>query len=123
MVFVGKLWFNFNINIVKLISYYFKINNSLLLIYFNENFGDSLRKCSVANVSIESGKGNIIVNGKTSVEYFQGNPRFLKLICSPLVLLGLEESFDITINAWGGGLNGQADAALWFVFYFIMKWY
>ncbi len=46
------------------------------------------------------------------MDYFQKNPRFIKLIYAPLILLGLDKNFDISVNTWGGGLGGQAEAIL-----------
>lgn len=35
---------------------------------------------------------------------------------SPLLALGLENSFDICVRTFGGGLNGQSEAILWIIF-------
>jgi ribosomal protein S9 len=36
---------------------------------------------------------------------------------SPLLLLGLEKSYDIIIKVFGGGLSGQSEAILRFLIY------
>ena len=96
---------------IKLLSLKFlDLLNKFLLIL--EAFMHFIRKCSIAKVTLISGLGNITINGKTSSDYFQGNPRLLNNIVSPLALLGLEKSFDITVSTLGGGLGGQADAIL-----------
>jgi small subunit ribosomal protein S9 len=68
------------------------------------------RKCSVAVVKIVSGEGNFLVNKKSINEYFQNNPKFIRVIQSPLLALSLENSYDIFITSYGGGLSGQAEA-------------
>lgn len=55
------------------------------------------------------------------MDYFQGNPRLLKIAYSPLVLLGLDKSFDVNITSLGGGLSGQADAILRFFFNWLLS--
>nr|YP_009541054.1 ribosomal protein S9 [Lepocinclis playfairiana]AYQ93552.1 ribosomal protein S9 [Lepocinclis playfairiana] len=75
---------------------------------FYKNVGR--RKSSVANVNIVPGNGNIIINGKPLESYFQNNSMIIKLVSSPLLVLGVQGSFDILIKASGGGINGQAQA-------------
>nr|AMD08047.1 ribosomal protein S9 [Euglena mutabilis] len=68
------------------------------------------RKCSVAVVKLIRGEGNISVNEKDLVEYFQNNPKFIRAVQAPLFVLGLEKSYDLFITSFGGGLNGQSEA-------------
>nr|UXD06423.1 ribosomal protein S9 [Eutreptiella sp. CCMP1594] len=68
------------------------------------------RKSAKAQVSLLSGSGKILINGRDGVEYFQYNPKMIYTIQSPLRVLGLEESYDILVKAVGGGLSGQSEA-------------
>jgi small subunit ribosomal protein S9 len=73
--------------------------------------GTGRRKSAVAQVELLSGgTGKIIINGHEATNYLQYNPKTLSAIQGPLVALGLEESYDVTIKCSGGGLAGQADA-------------
>ena len=68
------------------------------------------RKSSVARVKvIENGSGVITINGKKLEEYF-GLGTLQYIVKQPLVLLGLEEKIDVSVNVQGGGLTGQAGA-------------
>lgn len=73
-------------------------------------YGIGRRKESVAQVLLTSGKGQIMINGKTAVEYLQNNQNYLLKINQPLIVLGLVDSFDIKVKTKGGGLAGQTDA-------------
>nr|YP_009145503.1 ribosomal protein S9 [Trachelomonas volvocina]AKL82416.1 ribosomal protein S9 [Trachelomonas volvocina] len=69
------------------------------------------RKSAVANVRfLLPGNGNIIVNNRFLEDYFQYNPRLIKIIQSPLSLLELEGHYDIIVNCEGGGIKGQSEA-------------
>ncbi len=72
--------------------------------------GTGRRKSSVARVRLMPGSGKFIVNGRDGADYLQNNPTYLGLVKAPLETLGLENSYDIYVNASGGGLTGQADA-------------
>mgnify|MGYP001361351954 CR=1 FL=1 len=67
------------------------------------------RKKSVARVYINSGKGNITVNKKDYKEYFPTHLLQYKLEQAQNLLSALKD-FDIDVNVFGGGLNGQAEA-------------
>jgi len=67
------------------------------------------RKTSQARVYIKPGSGKITVN-KTPYEVYFGRETLQMVLKQPLVLLGKEEEFDITINVVGGGKSGQAGA-------------
>jgi len=67
------------------------------------------RKNAVARVFLKKGKGNITVNGKDFKEYISVS-HLLHNITDPLESVGLSSEFDITINATGGGVKGQAEA-------------
>ena len=61
-------------------------------------YGIGRRKESVAQVLLTAGKGQIMINGKTAVEYLQNNQNYLLKINQPLIVLGLVDSFDIKVK-------------------------
>ena len=70
------------------------------------------RKTSVAQVRLytDNKKGEIIVNDKDYKDYFSKNEILINKICSPLILLKLEDKYRISVKVSGGGPNGQAEA-------------
>jgi small subunit ribosomal protein S9 len=72
--------------------------------------GTGRRKTAIARVRLVPGNGKFEVNGKDGVYYLQGNHEYIASAKAPLETLGLEEQYDILVNAHGGGLTGQADA-------------
>ena len=73
-------------------------------------WGTGRRKTSVARVRLIPGNGQIKINGRSGDDYLNFNPLGLNSIKAPLQTLGLENSYDIFVNVYGGGLTGQADA-------------
>ncbi|MEE2699905.1 MAG: 30S ribosomal protein S9 [Bacteroidota bacterium] len=67
------------------------------------------RKASVARIYMSVGKGNITINKKDSKTYFSTDTLLYK-INQPLKVVNLEGKFDISVNVFGGGTTGQADA-------------
>ena len=67
------------------------------------------RKTATARVRLTSGTGKIIINGKSPADYFKAED-FTRAALSPLTTVEMEKEVDITVNAKGGGLNGQAGA-------------
>lgn len=67
------------------------------------------RKTASARIRLKKGSGKISVNGKDPSDYFKTED-FTMSALSPLHTLDAKENFDISINANGGGLNGQAGA-------------
>lgn len=68
------------------------------------------RKTAIAKVFlIKNGKGAITVNGKPMAEYFT-TFESRDMVVSPIKTAGLEGAIDISIQAQGGGLLGQAEA-------------
>ena len=67
------------------------------------------RKRSVAQVSMKSGKGNIVVNGVPVNEYMPYETLVMDLI-QPLQLADATEKYDINIVVKGGGFSGQTGA-------------
>lgn len=69
------------------------------------------RKSATARVRLMKGKGNIIVNGKDSKEYFADSKYLLSELAKPFSVLELESNkFDVTVVVSGGGHSGQIDA-------------
>ena len=67
------------------------------------------RKSAVARVYLNTGSGNILINGRPVDEYFKEDT--LKYIVNqPLVLTDTVGQFDLKINVDGGGIKGQAEA-------------
>ena len=73
-------------------------------------WGTGRRKSSVARVRLVPGTGQLIVNKRPGDLYFQFNTAYLSAAKAPLETLGLENEYDILVNAHGGGLTGQSDA-------------
>jgi len=67
------------------------------------------RKTAVARVYVAKGKGNITVNKKAMTDYFPTAPLQYK-VNQPLVMTNNDGNFDITVNVYGGGVTGQAEA-------------
>ena len=67
------------------------------------------RKTAVARVYVAKGKGNITVNKKDMADYFTTAPLQYK-VNQPLVMTNNDGNFDITVNVYGGGITGQAEA-------------
>ncbi|NJL88741.1 MAG: 30S ribosomal protein S9 [Coleofasciculaceae cyanobacterium SM2_1_6] len=73
-------------------------------------WGTGRRKSAIARVRLVPGSGEVVVNGRTGTDYFNHNAHYLTVAKSPLETLGLENEYDILVNAHGGGLTGQADS-------------
>jgi small subunit ribosomal protein S9 len=67
------------------------------------------RKTAVARVYVAEGKGNITVNKKDMADYFSTATLQYK-VNQPLALTNNDGNFDITVNVYGGGITGQAEA-------------
>ncbi|MFL0353155.1 30S ribosomal protein S9 [Xanthomarina sp. GH4-25] len=67
------------------------------------------RKTAVARVYVAPGKGNITINKKDLTNYFPTATLQYK-VNQPLVLTNNDGNFDITVNVFGGGITGQAEA-------------
>ncbi|MDU8886680.1 30S ribosomal protein S9 [Yeosuana sp. MJ-SS3] len=67
------------------------------------------RKTAVARVYVAKGKGNITVNKKDMAVYFPTATLQYK-VNQPLTMTNNDGNFDITINVFGGGITGQAEA-------------
>jgi small subunit ribosomal protein S9 len=67
------------------------------------------RKTAVARVYLAKGKGKITVNKKDMTDYFTTATLQYK-VNQPLVMTNNDGNFDITVNVYGGGITGQAEA-------------
>lgn len=67
------------------------------------------RKTSVARIRMTPGTGRIDVNGKSLEEYFP-TTSLQNIILLPLQVAKSTNTFDISVNARGGGISGQAGA-------------
>jgi len=68
------------------------------------------RKTSIAKVFLKEGSGIIKVNQKTFENFFSGVGSEREIIKNPLILLNLNNKYDIDIKVKGGGITGQLDA-------------
>jgi small subunit ribosomal protein S9 len=72
--------------------------------------GIGKRKTSVAKVFLKEGSGIITVNGKSFDEAFLTLKTERELIKNPLILVNLNNNYDIDVKVKGGGMNSQLDA-------------
>ena len=68
------------------------------------------RKSATARVRLQTGKGNIVINGKPANEYFENSKTLLAELQKPFGVLEIENKFDVSVLVSGGGHAGQADA-------------
>ena len=77
----------------------------------DSKYATGRRKKSIAKVWLKKGSGNIHVNGKKMVNYFE--KKILQMaVCRPLSILKKENDFDVRCSVKGGGLSGQAGAII-----------
>ncbi|AYO57040.1 30S ribosomal protein S9 [Chryseobacterium sp. 6424] len=67
------------------------------------------RKTSVARVYVKPGSGVITINKKDSKEYF-GTDVLVYKLNQPFILTETAGQYDVTVNVFGGGITGQAEA-------------
>lgn len=77
--------------------------------------GIGRRKSAVAIVNIykpvlDENKSGIVINGSFADIFLQFNPSHLYYIKLPLLLLNLENDYQIIVKTRGGGLTGQTGA-------------
>jgi small subunit ribosomal protein S9 len=75
----------------------------------NLGIGTGRRKTAVARVFLRDGAGKIIVNGRELHKYFAQEEHAF-VVRQPLLVTSSEQKFDVLINVYGGGANGQAGA-------------
>ena len=67
------------------------------------------RKTAVARAYVSEGKGKITINKRELNNYFTTGTLQYKVM-QPLVLTDNAKSYDISVNVFGGGVTGQAEA-------------
>jgi small subunit ribosomal protein S9 len=67
------------------------------------------RKTSVARIRLTPGSGKIDINGRSFEDYFP-TPPLQNTVLQPLQTAKLVNAYDLSINATGGGVAGQAGA-------------
>ena len=67
------------------------------------------RKTSVARIYVRPGSGVITINKKDSKEYF-GTDVLVYKVNQPFILTETVGQYDVTVNVFGGGITGQAEA-------------
>ena len=72
-------------------------------------YGTGRRKSAVARVFLKPGRGQIIVNDRPVDEFFSRETGRM-VVRQPLELIKNLNGFDIKVNVYGGGENGQAGA-------------
>lgn len=72
-------------------------------------YGTGRRKEAVARVRLVPGSGKWTINGRPLEEYFPSRLQ-QREVNSPIVLLKLENKFDVIVLVDGGGVTGQAGA-------------
>jgi small subunit ribosomal protein S9 len=75
----------------------------------NLGLGTGRRKTAVARVYVRDGSGKITVNGKELNVYFSLGEH-VQIVRQPLMVTSSENKYDVLINVYGGGSNGQAGA-------------
>ena len=85
--------------------------NKIKLDFKDSKYATGRRKKSIARVWLKKGSGNISVNGKKMIDYFQ-KPILQMAVCRPLTILKRENEFDVRCTVKGGGFTGQAGAII-----------
>lgn len=67
------------------------------------------RKASIARVYLGEGTGKISVNKREHTQYFNEG-HLLNKVLQPLQVTEAQSKFDISVNVYGGGIKGQAEA-------------
>ncbi|QBM89116.1 small subunit ribosomal protein S9 [Metschnikowia aff. pulcherrima] len=70
------------------------------------------RKTSLAAVSMVKGDGQVMVNGRSFIEYFPRDTDRLK-IAFPFKVVSQEGEYNIFVKTSGGGVSGQAEATMY----------
>lgn len=75
----------------------------------NQFLGTGRRKSSVARVILTSGKGSLVINGRSFEDYIP-SAATRSDVTQPLVLTETLGKYDVSVNVFGGGITGQAGA-------------
>lgn len=77
----------------------------------NYFYGLGRRKSATARVRLMSGKGEFLVNDKTSAEYFADSKQMQNEIVKPFTVLEINpEKYNVTVKVSGSGHSSQTDA-------------
>ena len=87
------------------------INKKIKLDFKDSKYATGRRKKSIAKVWLKRGSGNIYVNGKKMIDYFQ-KQNLQMAITRPFTVVKRENEFDARCSVKGGGLSGQAGAII-----------
>src|SRR3989442_11237325 len=68
------------------------------------------RKTSVARIRMTPGSGKIDINGRNFEDYFPSAP-LQNIVLQPLQAVKMVNTYDLSINATGGGVAGPTGAA------------
>lgn len=79
------------------------------------------RKTAAARVRLTPGKGTITVNGKDVAVYFP-TALLLQKVMGPLVAVGREKTYDVSVKVAGGGVAGQAEAVRHGIARALVRW-
>ena len=85
------------------------IDKKVKLDFKDSKYATGRRKKSIAKVWVKKGSGNIYVNGKKMVEYFQ-KANLQIAIYRTLTIVNRKNEYDVRCFVKGGGLSGQAGA-------------
>ena len=69
------------------------------------------RKEAVARVRLTSGNGQMMINGKSVVEYFSGSI-FQKMYNRPFEITNSLGKYSVSVKVEGGGVKSQLDATV-----------
>ena len=72
--------------------------------------GTGRRKEAIVRVRLLPGNGQILVNGKTMEQYFGARVALHTPVKQALVAAGVEDRYNVLVNASGGGIAGQSQA-------------
>jgi len=84
-------------------------DKKIKLDFKNSKYATGRRKKSIARVWLKKGSGNIHVNGKKMIDYFQ-KKNLQVAVYRPLSIVNRQNEFDARCSVKGGGLTGQAGA-------------
>ena len=87
------------------------MNKKIKLNFNDSKYATGRRKKSIAKVWLKRGSGNIHVNGKKMIDYFQ-KQNLQMAIARPFTVVNRENEFDARCSVKGGGLSGQAGAII-----------
>ena len=73
------------------------------------SYGTGKRKTSIARVWLQSGTGEIVINGKSLIDYF-GLMERRSDVLAPLAVTNTLGAFNVRATVKGGGNTGQAQA-------------